>query len=889
MIKKGKVFIASALVLTMLVSICSAASYTVKKGDNLWKIAQKNDVTVEDIVDANPSIKDPNLIYVDQVLEIPGGESSAPAAGGTSVSGSVNYGSTTVPSDVIVDDGAVYLPIDALSKVLGYDIIWDAETKTVKISSGVAAVGDSISLTNDNVKITDASFNSYFGGDAAAAVAKLLAEGKCYVNGIQVPASPEGLVEYQVNGVRSLYKTDIGWGYNVHKTTSADNLTYEQARLGFYETITTVRGHVTELTLDAETKAVTKIDVNSLDVVRVTDIIVYNESTTIVRGDFALETQRVRPDVNGVIFNSAYFDQSIEIGDIAMYWYGVNGWEIKKAVPVVGTLSKNDNKEFVVNAGKADEYVKVESNVSRYNLIDSSRPSQFYTAYNRMGLTDMDITTWCTDTGHPIGFTTGANSKAVLTRAIANAKAAKEGVTISATGEGVTGVWTTQEAMDTFDAAIAAAEAVLRNNLSSDTDRDMAMYKLSLAYGEAGNKPSGFIGALGNYEVEKPEDTKPEETKPTTPEAENVKSWDNDNVKITDSSFDSYFPGTTAAEAVAKLLAEGKCYVNGIPVPATADETDDYQVNFVSSLYKTETGWGYNVHKTTSANNLTFEAARLGFFETITTVRGHKTSLTYDANGNVERIDTQSFDVFRISYFEDHGGQVDKIMRGDFALETQRIRFDVEKITAVASDKFDDAIDVGDVVVYYYGPDGWVMEKAMAKVGTLSKNDNKEFVVNAGKADEYVKVESNVSRYNLIDGSRPSQFYNAYVGLKLQEQNVEVTTWCTPNGFPIGFTLGDRTSSKATLQQAIKNAEAAKEGVVVSENFGEDVPVGTKWVTQADMDAFDAALKEAKTTAYNNTAELYEYNEAMYTLYKAYGQGGNKPSGFIGAQGDGTL
>ena len=68
-------------------------------------------------------------------------------------------------------------------------------------------------------------------------------------------------------------------------------------------------------------------------------------------------------------------------------------------------------------------------------------------------------------------------------------------------------------------------------------------------------------------------------------EAENVKSWDNNNVKITDSSFDSYFPGTTAAEAVAKLLAEGKCYVNGIPVPATADETDDYQVNFVSSLY----------------------------------------------------------------------------------------------------------------------------------------------------------------------------------------------------------------------------------------------------------------------------------------------------------------
>ena len=884
--KKGKVILALALALAMLVSVCSAAAYTVKKGDNLWKIAQKNDVTVQDIMDANPSIKDPNLIYVDQKIEIP----SKDVVGGSSMSGSLTYGNTTVASDIIVEqdaDGNVYVPIDVLAELLGYDIVWDAETKTVKISTGVAAEGNSVKITNDNVKITDDQFDKYFGGDAEAALKKLLAEGKAYVNGIQVPATADELIEYQVNGVRSLYKTDIGWGYNVHKTTSADNLTFEAARLGFYETLTTVRGHVTELTLDAETKAVTKIDVNSLDVVRVTDIIVYNESTTIVRGDFELETQRVRPDVDKIIFNTAYFDQSVQIGDIAMYWFGPNGWELKKAVPVVGTLAKDpeNNKVFVVNGGKADEYSKVESNVSRYNLINSSRPTQFYDAYVALGLTDMEVTTWCTDTGHPIGFTTGANSKAVLTRAIANAKAAKEGVVISETGEGITAVWTTQAAMDEFNTAIAAAEAVLRNNLSSDTDRDMAMYQLSLAYGTAGNKPTGFLGSLGNYEAEKPADPKPADPKPEDPKADNVKSWDNDNVKITDASFDSYFPGTTAAEAVAKLLAEGKCYVNGIKVPATAAETEDYQVNFVSSLYKTETGWGYNVHKTTSANNLTFEAARLGFFETITTVRGHETTLTYDANGNVERIDTESFDVFRIAYFENHGGQVDKIMRGEFELETNRVRFDVEKITAVNSENFDEAIQIGDIVVYYYGPDGWVMEKAVAKVGTVSKDpdNNKVFVVNNG---EYVKVESNVSRYNLINSSRPTQFYDAYVALGLSDQSV--ITWCTPNGFPIGFSLGNRAESKAILLQAVKNAEAAKTGVVVSENYGEDVPVGTMWVTQEAMDLFDAAIKEAKTTAYNNTAELYEYDMAMYNLALALGQGGNKPSGFIGSQGEGT-
>ena len=362
-------------------------------------------------------------------------------------------------------------------------------------------------------------------------------------------------------------------------------------------------------------------------------------------------------------------------------------------------------------------------------------------------------------------------------------------------------------------------------------------------------------------------------------------TWTNDNVKITDASFDKYFPGTTALEGVKKLLAEGKVCVNGIKVPATADEVVVYQVNGVDSLYKKDTGWGYNVHKTTSANNLSFADARLGFFETLSAVRGHKTSITCDAAGNPERIDAQSYEVFRIAYFEDHGGQVDKIERGDFELETNRVRPDVESITAVASDHFGRDIAIGDVVVYYYGPDGWVMEKAVAKAGTVTKVDG-NFVVNQGKEGEYNHVESNVSRYNLINCNRPTQFYDSYVRLGLTDQ--AVVTWCTPNGFPIGFTLGSRTESKATLAKAIVNAKAAKEGVVVSSSYGADVPVGAKWVTQEAMDAFDAAIAAAEAVCNNNAAELYQYDMAMYQLANALGQGGNKPSGFIGAQGEGT-
>lgn len=68
-----KILIALAVVLSMVVSVCSAVSYTVVYGDTLSKIAQRYGTTVEALVDAN-DIKDPNLIYVGQVLTIPEAE-----------------------------------------------------------------------------------------------------------------------------------------------------------------------------------------------------------------------------------------------------------------------------------------------------------------------------------------------------------------------------------------------------------------------------------------------------------------------------------------------------------------------------------------------------------------------------------------------------------------------------------------------------------------------------------------------------------------------------------------------------------------------------------------------------------------------------------------------
>jgi hypothetical protein len=353
-------------------------------------------------------------------------------------------------------------------------------------------------FTNDGTTtITDAAFDAYFKGGAADGVAALLDSGAVYVNGVKVPATEDETVSYEVNGLSCLYKTASGWGYNVHKTTSANNLSFKNARLGFIQTISTVRGHTVTLSRNDEGRAA-KIDATSLEVVRIANIDTHGGSTEVDRGVFALETNRIRPDINKIIFPGVNIDPAIAMGDVAVYWFGENGWNLRRAVPVNGTLAKDAKTNEFVIGGKDS---RIESNVSRYNLFDANRPTQFFTAYTRLGLGSVSVTTWCTGTGHPIGFTYGdkKEAKTALALAIKNATAAKEGVVVSADGTDVVASkkWVTRQAMDEYDAAIAAAQKVYNNNLSSGMNLDQAIYDLSSALGNSGNKPSGFIGSQG--------------------------------------------------------------------------------------------------------------------------------------------------------------------------------------------------------------------------------------------------------------------------------------------------------------------------------------------------------------------------------------------------------
>lgn len=77
---KFKKILAAALCACMLSVTAAAQSvYTVKSGDSMWKIASNNQVGISEILQANPQIKNPALIYPGQKINIPA-QSSTTAA-----------------------------------------------------------------------------------------------------------------------------------------------------------------------------------------------------------------------------------------------------------------------------------------------------------------------------------------------------------------------------------------------------------------------------------------------------------------------------------------------------------------------------------------------------------------------------------------------------------------------------------------------------------------------------------------------------------------------------------------------------------------------------------------------------------------------------------------
>lgn len=77
--KLFSLLLGTVLVVPMLVINASAASHTVVSGDTLWKIAKRYEVGLSEIKSANPQIKNYDLIYPGQLINIPTVDTSVTA------------------------------------------------------------------------------------------------------------------------------------------------------------------------------------------------------------------------------------------------------------------------------------------------------------------------------------------------------------------------------------------------------------------------------------------------------------------------------------------------------------------------------------------------------------------------------------------------------------------------------------------------------------------------------------------------------------------------------------------------------------------------------------------------------------------------------------------
>lgn len=77
--KVKKVAMASVLSISLLVPISAMAadSYTVVAGDSLWKIAVKTQTGVQELIDSNPQLANPDQINIGQKINIPTNEQAS--------------------------------------------------------------------------------------------------------------------------------------------------------------------------------------------------------------------------------------------------------------------------------------------------------------------------------------------------------------------------------------------------------------------------------------------------------------------------------------------------------------------------------------------------------------------------------------------------------------------------------------------------------------------------------------------------------------------------------------------------------------------------------------------------------------------------------------------
>ena len=438
-----------------------------------------------------------------------------------------------------------------------------SKPKAAKLTLLLRQADDFAPASNVNDGTYTASItDKYFKGGVEAGLEALLNAGGVYVNGTRVPAKA---ANYYMNGMPAIWKNSEGhWTWQAHDKLNIDTIdhngdfSFKFARRHFILAVSGLRGMTTSIWARNGRSVASRVTFTVWSGCQVERIVVTRRGTTRVWG---VPIDATSYDKDGgpndkeprTGHPTAHFDKKIRVGDTVPYRRDGRGWHMKRCVPERGLMTATDTFDISVNGVKHSDALIV-----RYNMQAGSRPGQFISATNNLGLANIPVTLWNTSTGHVVGISRMAYAPAGLHAALAYVDGQMAGKTVVASEDGgdvfADTYWVSQAVLDAYTTAYSTAKIVFLNPIASNAQMDAATQALGGAFGSGGKGMTSMQKGLKSL---------------STTETFIA----NGSTKITDAAYNSYFGGN-AATGVQALLDAGGVFVNGLKVPATAERDE---------------------------------------------------------------------------------------------------------------------------------------------------------------------------------------------------------------------------------------------------------------------------------------------------------------------------
>ena len=736
-------------------------------------------------------------------------------------------------------------------------------------------------MNSTAVDVTSPENAKYFDDNGVNGV---VAAGKFSINGFAIPGTaeefdaqyPDG---YKINGENQI--TKVEGGYKVGRKT------YETYDAAAAAAITDMPGGlVTQLyDTDGDGKA-EEVKLWYMCGVVANKITDNGDGTySVYRGTMG----ELEPEYAGRLFDSENFaettgekiaaerfDPSIEEGDVVVFWYTPDGWNMKRAKEVNGIFMEGEDHHFY----QIDDTQYVDAmKYSRDNLFVSNRNGEFANAHKYFGFNANDdglkVSLWL-DPGSlaPVGFTSNENAKTFLASALEQAKAKLDWVTMPAEP--------TEDQAFSYQAlekAIDLAQTILDDENSTSNQCDYAVYYLYLTLNGTGNDiGASFAGfykgegkgpgegyGMGGYGGFDTYFGLPMATIITKLEGNGMNST---AIDVTSPENAKYFDDN----GVNGVVAAGKFSINGFAIPGTAEEfdaqyPDGYKINGENQITKVE--GGYKVGKKT------YEVYADAAAAAITGMPGGLVTELFDTDddGYADTVKLWYKCGVFVSEITDNGDGTYSVYRGqmgDLEPEYAGRLFDSENFAEttgekIAAERFDTSIQVGDVAVFWYTPEGWNMQRAKEVNGIFMEGEDHHFY----QIDDTQYTDAmKYSRDNLFVSNRNGEFANAhkYFGFNANDDGLKVSLWLDPGSLaPIGFTSNE--NAKIFLQRGLEQAKAKYDSVTLPAEPTEDQAFAYQ--------ALEKAIALAQTILDDENSVSNQCDYALYYLYLTLNGTGN--------------